>query len=50
VTLPVEFSEQPLNVLPHANIKPTTPEMNDWLRIAIGDDGKVYEDVTFKPM
>ena len=39
-----------LNVLPHAIAKPTTPEMDDWLRNAIGDDGKVYEDVTFKPM
>jgi len=39
-----------LNVLPHAIAKPTTPEMDDWLRNATGDDGKVYEDVTFKPM
>ena len=39
-----------LNMLPHAIAKPITPEMDDWLRHAIGDDGKVYEDVTFKPM
>jgi hypothetical protein len=30
--------------------KPITLEMDDWLRNAIGNDGKVYEDVTFKPM
>jgi hypothetical protein len=41
---------KPLAVLPHAVAKPTTPEMDDWLRNAIGDDGKVYDDVTFKPM
>jgi len=39
-----------LAVLPLAVAKPTTPEMDDWLRNAIGDDGNVYEDVTFKPM
>ena len=37
------------NVLPHAIAKPTTPEMDDWLRNAIGDDGTVYEELTFKP-
>lgn len=39
-----------LNVLPHAIAKATTPEMEDWLRNAIGDNGKLYEDVTFEPM
>lgn len=39
-----------LPVLPHAVAKPTTPEQDDWLRNAIGDDGKIYDDVTFAPM
>jgi hypothetical protein len=39
-----------LNALPHAIAKPTTLEMDEWLRNAIGNDGNVYEDMTFKPM
>lgn len=38
-----------LPVLPHAVAKPTTPEQDDWLRRAIGSDGKVFEDVQFSP-
>ncbi|HEY0833000.1 MAG TPA: hypothetical protein VGE72_03735 [Azospirillum sp.] len=41
---------KPLRVVPHAIAKPTTPEQDDWLRESIGEDGKVYDDVTFTPM
>lgn len=41
---------KPLRIVPHAIAKPTTSEQDSWLRNAIGDEGKVYEDVTFKPM
>lgn len=41
---------KPLRVFPDAIAQRTSREQDEWLRQAIGEDGKVYEDVTFKPV